>query len=261
MRSLFTLMPALTAGLLLSACSRGEGTATAPSRPAPDGEAAAPNQGTIYLALGDSLAAGVGASAPEEAYVGRLQGALRQRLGADVDLENLAKAGATTQSLIDEQLPGAEELLHRGGVRLLTIDIGGNDFAALFGNLACLQEALTPDCPLASVLEPVRARLDTIFGRLRAAGPDVPMAVMTYPNLFSGSGHVFELPAANALSRLNEVIRDEAERYGLTVVDPTRAFEGKSLQLTGVGNVPFDPHPNDAGHAALAQAFEAALLR
>lgn len=259
MRALVTLVPALAAGFLLSACSRGESSAPASPAASPEGQPSV-DHGGFYLALGDSLAAGTGATAPDRGYVGHLRDALRRRLGADVVLENLAKAGATTQSLIDEQLPQAEQLLRDSDVRLLTIDIGGNDFAALFGNPGCLQEALTPDCPLASVLEPVRDRLDSIFSRLRAAGPDVPMAVMTYPNLFSGSGHPFELPAANALSRLNDVIRDEAGRYGLLVVDPTGPFEGKSLELTGVGSVPFDPHPNDAGHAVLAQAFEAALF-
>ncbi len=170
-------------------------------------------------------------------------------------MENLAVGGATTQTLIADQLPRAEAVLRSGNVRLVTIDIGGNDFASLFGNPACVQDALAPGCPLTSVLDPVRERLDTIFTRLRQAGPGTPIAVMTYPNLFSGSGHPFEQPAENALSRMDGVIRDLAQQHGLLLVDPWDAFQGKSLQYTHVGDAKFDPHPNDAGHQVLADAF------
>ncbi len=254
----------LGAGGLLAGCSgSGGGTNATPSQAVTPSAISGPlagQTGHAYLALGDSLAAASGASSPDRGYVPLLAAALTRQFGDELMPRNLSKAGATTQTLLDEQVPEAEAALRAGDVLLITIDIGGNDFAPLFGNQDCVGPTPSPNCPLASVLDPVQARLDTIFSRLRTAGPETPMAVLLYPNLFSGSGHPFEAPAAAALSKLDDVLRAAAARYRFIVVDPWDAFQGKSLQLTGVGAATFDPHPNDAGYAVLAQAMESVLL-
>src|SRR5215207_984862 len=77
---------------------------------------AAPPQPSLYLALGDSVAAGVGAQPPAtEGYVPELYAILTaardcgvgQALGCRLDLVNLAVPGATTTTLISQQLPQA----------------------------------------------------------------------------------------------------------------------------------------------------------
>ena len=73
-----------------------------------------------YVALGDSWAAGFGASSPSEGYVPQLRAAVqlklhcgpRRRRGCKrLELVNLAQGGATTPSLIETQLPAAIALL------------------------------------------------------------------------------------------------------------------------------------------------------
>ncbi|MGA8977960.1 MAG: SGNH/GDSL hydrolase family protein, partial [Pedococcus sp.] len=123
--------------------SQAQATATAPAG--------------LYVALGDSLAAGFqnGADHRTEGYVGAVRDAVQQRDGA-TELVNLACSGETTTSMLEgggctydrgSQLAQAEQFLrdHATDVRLVTLDIGGNDVARCgFGGLksSCTGPAL-----------------------------------------------------------------------------------------------------------------------
>ena len=110
MPALRPLLAGTAAALLLTAC-----TGAAPAaRPAPT-PAAAPFS---YLALGDSVAAGVGARVPRTGgYVPRLTALLRVGLGCDEDGpcpltdRDLAVSGATTATVRESQLPALRALL------------------------------------------------------------------------------------------------------------------------------------------------------
>jgi lysophospholipase L1-like esterase len=98
--------------------------------------------------------------------------------------------------------------------------------------------------------------------QLRAAYPKTPVVLLLYPNFFSGTGHPFEAPAERVLPRLDEVIARVAARYQHTsVAAAAPAFAGRGGTLTHVLDPAFDPHPNDAGHRLIADAFLAALRR
>ena len=219
------------------------------------GSSATTYSGT-YLSLGDSVAAGNGASDKSStSFVADL--ARDEHIG---DVRNLAVAGATTQDVIDKQLLDAVAALEAGKVGLVTISAGGNDLAALIPNAACQEVPLPASCPLDDALAGVESRLDTVMRALRDADGDVQIALLLYPNFFSGTGHPFEAPAARVLPRLDEVIGRVARRYQHTALAAAApAFEGQGATLTHVLDPNFDPHPNDAGHRAIADAFEAAL--
>src|SRR5438105_14110362 len=76
---------------------------------------------STYLALGDSTAAGVGARSGG-GYPERLWSSLRADFPA-LRLINLARSGATTADLLEDQLPRAR----RVRPRLITLGIGIND--------------------------------------------------------------------------------------------------------------------------------------
>lgn len=78
-----------------------------------------------YLALGDSLAQGYGASAPDRGYVGRLAELIGARTGSSVRVVNLGVCGTTVHQLSDDQLPRVHQL-HPD---LVTACIGANDAA------------------------------------------------------------------------------------------------------------------------------------
>ena len=210
----------------------------------------------LYVSLGDSIAAGNGASDPARtSFVG-----LVAHDEGDLPVLQLAKAGATTQDVLDTQMRPALDAIASKKIAFITISIGGNDLAALVPNSSCTQAPLPSSCPLDSTLAAVEHNLTLIMGQLRAADANVPIVLLAYPNFFSGTGHPFEAPATRVLPKLDDVIRHVAEGYPHTqVADATRAFDGKGRTLTHVLDAKFDPHPSDAGHRVIADAFEAAL--
>jgi lysophospholipase L1-like esterase len=209
----------------------------------------------LYLSLGDSIADGSGASAKTATSFVAL---LAHDEGNPV--LNIAVAGETTSDVIDKQLPEMALRVGTSDLAFITISVGGNDLAALIPNPACRDEPLPPSCPLDDALRHVEANLDTIMRRLRDAHPRTPIVLLAYPNFFSGTGHPFEAPAARVLPRLDDLIRTVAARYPHTAVaDAAPAFEGHGAELTHVLDPRFDPHPNDAGHREIANAFIDAL--
>ncbi len=163
--------------------------------------------GGIYLALGDSIAAGEGASDPgSTSYVALVAEALRARFGETLEVQTLAGGGQTTQDLIDQQLPTAIARIREGDVRLVTITIAGNDMNQYGADANCLPDPSNPACPLEDGLLEVEQRLSLILQELREAGPDIAIVIQAYPNLFSGTGHQFERPADIAFDLLNGVI-------------------------------------------------------
>lgn len=238
--------------------------------------AAAPSPAT-YLALGDSLPAGVGAAPDGPGYVPLLAAELAARpcgvgeaLGCRLELDNRAQSGATTRSLIAEQLPGAVALLQqRNGnatpvddVRLITVTVGGND---VFGPVvaACAGGFAAPTCQptVATQLGQVSAGYATMLGQLRsAAGPSTTIAVTTYYNPLPACPLAHLAPLADVVlegggplsAGLNDVIRQRAAAYGAVVVET-----GPVVDLTEVR--PDCLHPNAKGHADIAAAFAAAV--
>lgn len=245
--------------------------------PVTAGSAAPPSPAT-YLALGDSVAAGVGAPSGL-GYVSLLAGDLAearhcgqgQALGCRIEADNRAVGGATTVSLISGQLPGAVELLEeRNGnrtpvddVRLITITIGGNDvFNPVIGACAGGFSAAC-QTTVAKQFTQVSTNYATILGQLReAAGPETTIAVMTYYNPLPAAGCRFAQLAslgdlvleggAPLTFGLNDIIRQQAAAFGAVVVETGSVVDASEVQ-------PDCLHPNTAGHADLADAFAAAV--
>lgn len=79
-----------------------------------------------YVALGDSIAQGIGASHPSKGYVGIISKELAQKYNKPVQTVNLSKSGAKVSDVLSTQLPELE----RQGITdktIITLDIGGND--------------------------------------------------------------------------------------------------------------------------------------
>ena len=214
-----------------------------------------------YVALGDSVGAGDGASAPQYRYVNRLYANYQPMLGAD-RLLNRSQPGATSTSLKNEgQLATAlADINAASDTKAVTIDIGGNDYL----NGQCTTNWDDPStCPY-------RANLASILSQLKAglaADPgDERFAVMAYYNPGVGLSSEAEFDLAELGANLaigladtgadvglNDVIYQEAAKLSIPVADPSPAFK-----MNGQAFMADTVHPNDAGHGAIAAAFCAA---
>ena len=235
------------------ACDGGGGSEPAVVTPTSPLSGAA---GGVYLALGDSIAAGGGASdAASSGYVALIAQALRPRFGNELELQSLAVAGPTAHDLIDNQLARSVERLVAGDVRVVTVAIALDDVSVYFADGACLPDPSVPACPLESGLLGVEQQLNRILSDLREAGPRATIVILAYPNFYSGTGHQLERPAEIAFNLLNGVIGTVARRYNVLVADPGAAFQDRGNELTNLLNREPDFHPNDAGHRVIADAF------
>ena len=83
--------------------------------------------GPLLVVLGDSAAQGVGASAPDQGWVGQVVARLPSRDGEAWRVVNLSRSGARTRELVDVQVPRLRELSARHDVALVVAVVGGND--------------------------------------------------------------------------------------------------------------------------------------
>ncbi len=234
----------------------------------------APQSQPEYLALGDSLGVGFGASDPAtKGYVPLFRDFLESESGLDTDLflNNLSIGGATSTSLISQQLSTAvAELEDRNGdkkskndVEVITVDIGGNDVLALLS--LCAGGVGTPGCPeaITSTFATFTVNFDFILDELRtAAGPDTTMIVMTYYNSLVADGCPLNAlaPLGDIVlegepllaAGLNDIIRAIAAAHGAEVADTFGHLSRDDIQPDCV-------HANDAGYAEIAEQFSDAF--
>ena len=271
--------------------------ASGPDHPAtpPTTTASSPTavpQTRYQLSLGDSLAAGTGASTTPRDYVNLI--ATHEAVALPgLTLKNLACGGATTGSMINgpgcsyttgTQLGDAEAFLrsHPGQVPYITIDIGGNNVdGCLTGG------AISASC-LTTGLDEISTQLPTIVAGLQAAAPGVPIFGMDYYNpflfewLYGGAGGPALARESAVLSTvLNSTLVNLYGANHATPVDVAGPFATQDFALTGSWNGatvpqnvartcewthmcdsrPGNIHANDTGHAAIAQRFEQQIDR
>jgi lysophospholipase L1-like esterase len=248
----------------------------------------------VYLALGDSLAEGIGASnIAETAYVPRLFHYFHGTTHGGVDtLVNLGIGGDTSYWFLSGTPWGAGPQLQQAlaaindpttDTRIVTLDIGGNDaLNTLFGNPAChVIASVACRAAMAATLAAFAANYQTILSALNAALAADPgterIFVMTYYNLWGGTGDPLEAVtdavllgsdltidcAANLAdptkAGLNDLIACIGMANGAEIADGFGAVDDQALHLTHVGEG--DIHPTDAGYAAIAHAFVEAEKR
>lgn len=276
--TVFRLLALAGAAALLTSCAGpaeppppASASASSPTDQASPSVPAPPPAGpTTFLALGDSVAADVGAEPPEGAgYVPRLAGLLAEwlgcadpeRPGCPVQLADLAAAGATTGTVLREQLPQALDVLRTtDGRRLITLTVGGNDvFVPVL--VGCGREPRGSACEQAvtAALERTRADLAVLLPALReAAGPTAVIAVMTY---YDPVPSCQLAPLAGLSARvldgdgddggLNGVLRAAAGAVGATVVETGGGLLGPDDLIGGQDCL----HPDNSGHGLVAEAF------
>jgi lysophospholipase L1-like esterase len=249
-----------------------------------------PNQSDLHRPFPFMGAGGFGGARSPEGFSDQLAAVERQTIPT-LHLVKLGCGGESTSSMIagPAELPGQTEHTvglcnyqygsqlddavaflerHSGQVAFVTISIGANDVIPCGTDLLCLTSAL----------QTIQVNLANILARLRAAaGPGVPIAGMNY---FSTAVVAwFDNPAlaqliVNLTVQANNVLEGSYLLAGSPVADVEAAFSTTDFSLTPSGvplNVaricqwtwtctPFEnAHPNAAGYAVIAQAFQQVL--
>jgi lysophospholipase L1-like esterase len=252
-----------------------------------------PRPASYYVALGDSLAAGY----QPDPTIGRDQGyvaRVHRALGHGTKLQNFGCDGATTTTLLSggggctygtasSQLVAAERFLRRNRhqIRVVTIDIGGNDV-----NRCAAGGTIDQACTL-TALGTLSTNLGQIVSRLRAAAPRARIVGMTYYNPYLAGW--LRGPAGQAVVQqslplsvlLNQILTGVYTAGEVRVADVAAAFASTDLtttaELPGVGTVPLavarictwtwmcvpgrtpDIHPTSSGYQVIADAYLAQI--
>ncbi len=183
-------------------------------------QAALRQTGPLWVALGDSMTQGIGASTPERGWVGQLSARLTAQ-GWTHRVVNLSVTGARVADVLDVQLPALDAIFAaEGPPALVTVVIGSNDVVSprYRGGLADRFQALLDRLPQRAV-------------------------VMNLPN-----------PHREA-RRVDQLIR-EGDAEGRVVLADMRADGPRSWR----GKLAPDSfHPNDSGYAGMADVVGHAL--
>ena len=183
---------------------------------------AAAGGGPLWVALGDSMTQGIGASAPDRGWVGQLSERLAAR-GWDHRLVNLGVNGARVEDVLDRQLPALDSLVTDGAPpALVTVVIGSNDVVVRRHRRGLVQ------------------RFTAMLDRL----PDGAL--------------VSNLPNPHREARvIDTMLRERDEAGRLVLVDMRR--DGPRSWRGRLASDRF--HPNDRGYAEMATVVERALDR
>lgn len=201
-----------------------------------------------YVALGDSLAAGVG-SVLFFGYPHRFRLLAARRLRRPVLLTNLGRFGWTSGDLLSALRTDPRLRRAVAGATLITVDIGGNDLRRCGQDDACLQAALAA----------FRANWAAIWAEVRALNPTAVCLALQLYNPYP-AGHPERGRAEAWLTALNAAMADPAlaARHGFACADGHTPFQGRECRYTWLCLLG-DIHPTDPGHAALAAAVDQAF--
>ena len=225
--------------LLATACAEAEsGGSQEDEKPrrAPSG------QETVswdYVALGDSLAAGVGA---ERGYVDRYAAHLRNDTGARVRVSNFGVSGQTSSELLDA-LRGDESMRRAiEGAEVVTFNIGINDLGragAAYEEGTCCGGEDGEEC-LREAVEAVKDNWDAIATELLG--------------LRSTGDTVIRTPGLGYTPQAEEELEHYVSEVNRHIASTTRSKAVPYVEIPA-GEIFMSPdgvHPNDAGYATMA---------
>jgi lysophospholipase L1-like esterase len=224
--------------LLATACSESEsGGSPQDEKPrrAPAGHEAV---SWDYVALGDSLAAGVGA---ERGYVDRYAAHLRNDTGARIRVTNLGVSGQTSSELLDA-LRGDESMRRViEEAEVVTFNIGINDLGhagAAYEEGTCGGED-GEEC-LREAVEAVKDNWDAITSELLG--------------LRSTGDTIIRTPGLGYTPRAQDELQHYVSEVNRNIASTTRSKAVPYVEIPAgeIGMSPDGVHPNDAGYATIA---------
>ncbi|WIB26654.1 SGNH/GDSL hydrolase family protein [Curtobacterium sp. MCSS17_015] len=177
-----------------------------------------------YLAIGDSAAQGVGATAPGRGYVGLLARRIRHRSRMTLRVVNLSVSGATTWGARQHQLPKLRQFTPD----ICTVSIGANDISDFH-----------PD--------KFERNIRAIYGAVPSHAIVAELPCMFVPD------------RERKVAVANEIVHRVAGELGLTVAPLHAITKRVGIRRTFFNTYGDLFHPNDRGYEIWASAFEPAV--
>lgn len=206
---------------------------------------------TRYLALGDSLTAGRGAIPVTQGYAYLLYQRAVYDSVPNTAFANAAVPGATSQQILNFQVPVATQTGFRPHV--ITMTVGGNDLLTVLNGADPQQ-----------VLQTFQGNLGTILAQLCTLLPETRIFVGNLYNIQN-----FPVPTEQIVDAFNQVVAGVVGFVNssicagrVRVANLFAAFSGPQEGLLLINRNAaglFEVHPSNAGHRAIAQAFIAAI--
>lgn len=208
---------------------------------------------TLYIALGDSIAYGIGSSLPRKrSYPTLVSGYIEDWSGAPVELRNLAMPGETSTTFTSEgQLDELRRVLESqasdGVQTIVTVSLGGNEM---------LQAEALDNAGKQAALDEFAVAYDTALGEIRALAGEGSLIVVTTNYDLSEGNPEQQFSDAWWVARFNSVIATTATAHGASVADIEPVFRGRINELT---LHPWDVHPKNRGFLAIARQVWSAI--
>jgi lysophospholipase L1-like esterase len=236
-----------------------------------------------YLALGDSVAVGQGASGPDRfGYVGLFQRSLQTDHQGNERFVNLAVPGESSATFLSGQMVRALEAINDPDtdIQVVTLTLGADDFLPPVITEPCASDPEDVACQLtvATALTTFSGNYLAILTQLDIALAQDPgegrILVTTYYNPFDGTGDPREGPVDAVLLGsdgavdcganlgdlikvgLNDIITCVGGLMGAEIVDIHPLFKDAAPALTHITEG--DIHPNNDGYQTIADAVIAA---
>jgi lysophospholipase L1-like esterase len=232
--------------------------------------------GQLYIALGDSLTAGVGSSDRLShnfpSLVAQALGLAHMNLGHPGDTSADILSHGHLDLAVAETLSRARDDDPGNDVALITITVGGNDMLAFYEDHFLTGQCpdiptvrARPDCvkALEATIRQLGDNLGRILSRLREAAPQAEIVVFTLYNPFAGQDSPLAQMGDLVLEGgpdpflpqgVNDVIREAAKTHGAKVADAFPVISGRRDLIAQDGI-----HPNDRGYEVMAQLVLKAL--
>lgn len=242
----------------------------------------------VVTFLGDSIAAGYGLDGYTEndnyscpdSYANIIGKLYSKELGEDIPqkMYNLAVSGDRTSDLISRlKTDDFSEALGKSDA--VVISIGGNDLLGIFLN-AMEQLGLSAETgefdldninilAAASALMRLEEDIDEALTKFEdnitavaesvAEKTDGDIYIQTVYDPLESFDSIQLLTdfSKEKIGRLNDIIKSSSAECGYKVIDVASEFEGKSDELTRINS--FDIHPNEEGHAVIAELVDKSL--
>jgi lysophospholipase L1-like esterase len=234
-----------------------------------------------YLAVGDSVAVGQGASVPERfGYAGLFNQFYQADHPGEEGLANVAVPGETSASFLSGQMARALETINDPDteIKVVTLTLGISDLLPVFrtepcasdpGGAACQKAVATARTTFVNNYLSILAQLNLALAQDPGEGR---VLVTTYYNPFDGTDNPLEGPVDAALlgndgtvnfdcaadpeepNKLgfNDIIACSGGTLGAEIIDVYPLFNDAAPALTHIAEG--DIHPNNDGYRAIADA-------